>query len=47
MLNKVALQTLPIQHGYDLFDMVREEEHAMLTDTLHVVREGVHGSGLV
>lgn len=43
MLNKVALQTLPIQHGYDLFDMVREEEHAMLTDTLHVVREGVLG----
>lgn len=43
MLNKVAQQTLPIQHGYDLFDMVREEEHAMLADTLHMVREGVLG----
>lgn len=43
MLNKVALQTLPVQHGYDLFQMVREEEHAMLNDTLHMVREGVLG----
>ncbi|MCP3128278.1 bifunctional diguanylate cyclase/phosphodiesterase [Shewanella sp. KJ2020] len=43
MLNKVAQQTLPVQHGYDLFCMVREEEHAMLTDTLHMVREGVLG----
>lgn len=43
MLNKVALQTLPVQHGYDLFSMVRDEEHAMLSDTLHMVREGVLG----
>ncbi|MCH1929481.1 EAL domain-containing protein [Shewanella sp. A25] len=43
MLNKVALQTLPIHNGYDLFSMVREEEHAILADTLQIVREGLLG----
>ncbi|GGQ08300.1 putative bifunctional diguanylate cyclase/phosphodiesterase [Shewanella litoralis] len=45
--NNVVLQNdiwqslLPIRQGDNLFHVVRDEDHPLLNDTLHIVREGI------
>ncbi len=39
--NDASKQNLPITVGQSLFSLLREEDHPLLLDTLHIVREGI------
>lgn len=39
--NDASKQNLPITVGQSLFTLLREEDHPLLLDTLHIVREGI------
>ncbi|GGB52567.1 EAL domain-containing protein [Shewanella inventionis] len=39
--NDIWQSILPIKPGDNLFDVLREEDHPLLNDTLHIVREGI------
>ncbi|AZG74592.1 putative bifunctional diguanylate cyclase/phosphodiesterase [Shewanella livingstonensis] len=39
--NDASKDTLPISIGQSLFNLLREEDHPLLLDTLHIVREGI------
>ncbi|QDE32503.1 MULTISPECIES: putative bifunctional diguanylate cyclase/phosphodiesterase [Shewanella] len=39
--NGVSKHSLPITIGQSLFNLLREDDHPLLLDTLHIVREGI------
>ncbi|MBB1360687.1 EAL domain-containing protein [Shewanella sp. SR44-4] len=39
--NDASKQNLPITVGQSLFTLLREDDHPLLLDTLHIVREGI------